>query len=103
MALSFLIFTIFKVPKSRDYFYNLGGKEFIVSKIGNSGVQPAVKLFGVAFSAVACNEIGRSIDRSSNKIEATEVYEPIIGKSEDHPHMTNSERTAALNQASTEF
>ena len=103
LATSLLIFAIFKVPTTQKYFYDLLGKEFVISKIGNSGGKAALMFWGTAATAVAGNEIGREADRAFNQSEALQTHKTICESVERNPHMTDQEHTAALNQANADL
>lgn len=59
---SVFVFISFQIPSSREYLYNLLGKEYVISCIGNPGVKPLVKVGGAAVGFVLTNEIGKEID-----------------------------------------
>jgi hypothetical protein len=59
---SFIVFCIFNIPTSKEYLYNLLGKDFVVDKIGNPGLQALTRFTGFAVAGIAINESGRLAD-----------------------------------------
>lgn len=80
-----LIYFLQQVPISRDYLYNLQGKEFIISIVGNPGgnaVKSLVTSIGIATAALVGSEIASTaIDTTSsvlqNKANATNYIEAV--------------------------
>lgn len=59
---SIFVFISFQIPSLKEYLYNLLGKEYVISCIGNPGIKPVIKLGGAAFGLLAGNEIGKELD-----------------------------------------
>lgn len=59
---SVFVFISFQIPSSKKHLYNLLGKEYVISCIGNPGVKPLIKLGGAAVGMVCGNEIGKELD-----------------------------------------
>lgn len=59
---SIFVFISFQIPSLKEYLYNLLGKEYVISCIGNPGVKSAVKVGGAAIALMAGNEIGKEWD-----------------------------------------
>jgi len=59
---TFFVFISFQIPSLKEYLYNLLGKEYVISCIGNPGVKPAIKIGGAALGFVAGNEFGKELD-----------------------------------------
>lgn len=59
---SFLVFCVFNIRTSKEYLYNLLGKDFVVEKIGNPGFEAFTKFTGFAVAGLAINEVGRLAD-----------------------------------------
>ncbi len=62
ISTSIMIFCVFNIPLSRDYLYNLLGKDFVIKKIGNSGTAQLLKYTGMAVAGYGVNEVGRLAD-----------------------------------------
>lgn len=62
IATSVFIFISFQIPPSKKYLYNLLGKEYVISCIGNPGIKPLLKVGGAAVGLVCVNEIGKELD-----------------------------------------
>lgn len=61
VSASIAVFVAFNIPLSRDYLYNLLGKDFVTSKIGNPGLEQLARFGGFAAAAYAANELGRLV------------------------------------------
>jgi len=59
---SVFVFISFQIPSLKEYLYNLLGKEYVISCIGNSGAKAALKATGVAVGMICGNEIGKELD-----------------------------------------
>ena len=59
---SIMVFCVFNLPFTRDYLYNLLGKDFVVKKFGNPGTAHLLKFAGVATAGYGVNELGRIAD-----------------------------------------
>ena len=62
ISTSILVFIVFNIPLSKEYLYNLLGKEFVVSKIGNPGTKHLLIFGGFAATTITVNELGRMFD-----------------------------------------
>ena len=75
--ISVVIFCVFQISICKNYLYDLLGKEFVISKIGNPGLTPARIFAGAAMAMLTGNEVGRHYDgqriicKSDNYIKDT--------------------------------
>ena len=59
---SVFVFISFQIPSSKEYLYNLLGKEYVISCIGNPGIESVIKVGGAAVGLICGNEIGKEWD-----------------------------------------
>ncbi len=75
LATSIFIFISFQIPSLKDYLYNLLGKDYVISCIGNPGVRPLVKAGGVAIGFAVGNEVGKDMDARQKERAAKAVVD----------------------------
>ena len=62
LYISVVIFCVFNISICKNYLYDLLGKEFVISKIGNPSLTPLRTFAGAALALVTGNEVGRKYD-----------------------------------------
>ena len=88
------IFIIFNIRVSKEYFYNLLGKDFVVSKIGNPSTRPLSNFFGAALGFVTGNAMERQYDRHSIVETSGQRLDTDTENIDADPHMSPEQKSA---------
>ena len=94
ISTSILIFIVFSIPLSKEFLYNLLGKEFVVSKIGNPGRKQLIMFGGFAATAITANELGRSFDYYSKVSSANSALNAQLDKIRSDPNLIVDEKAS---------
>ena len=67
---SIFLLIVFNIPITRDYLYNLLGKDFVISRIGNPGTPLLKKILASSAGVLGINEGGKAWANYSNIVIA---------------------------------
>lgn len=89
---SIVVFCALNIPITRDYLYQLLGKEFVISKVGNPGLFTMKKFGGFAASALVVNEGGKVVNGFVNIYNADRFLESRCERIEKDPDFSDKEK-----------
>lgn len=72
---SLFVFISFQIPSLKEYLYDLLGKEYVISCIGNPGAKPLIKLGAAGLGLICANEIGKEMDMRQKIILSRSVVD----------------------------
>lgn len=97
--ISILVFCVFNIPSTKKYLYNLLGKDFVISKIGNPGIDGATRFGGFAVLGLGVNECGRLLEGYETVKNANEALAAQLAAIEGSHYLTTKEKAAATLEA----
>lgn len=99
ISASVTVFIAFNIPSSKEYLYNLLGKDFVKSKIGNPALDQLLKFGGFAAGGYAANEMGRVADQYMGMKSAISALQVQLDKIESSPYLSPKEKAKATKEA----
>ena len=96
---SITVFCVFNISVTKEYLYNLLGKEFVVSKIGNLGLDALARFGGFAALGLAINEAGRLGDRYVIVGNATTALNIQLDAINKDPNLSVKQKAVAVEKA----
>ena len=97
--ISIMVFCVFNVSVTKKYLYDLLGKEFVVSKIGNPGWDAATRFGGFAVLGLAINEGGTVIDGHTTVSNANGILGAQLTAIEESPYLSPKQKALATQEA----
>ena len=97
--ISILVFCVFNIPSTKKYLYDLLGKDFVTSKIGNPGLDGLARFGGFAALGFAINEGGKIIDGYATVDNANDALKTQIAAIEGSPYLSPKQKAAATEEA----
>lgn len=91
---SIIVFISFNIPVTKNYLYELLGKEFVISKIGNPGLDGLARFGGFAALGLFINETGRIVDGYATTTNAEKALETALKAIRDDPYLTDKQKSA---------
>lgn len=88
ISASVMVFCAFNIPVTKNYLYNLLGKEFVISKIGNPGLDALARFGGFAAAGLTANEIGRVVDSYAKVSNGNEFLKIRLEEIDKNPNLT---------------
>ena len=96
---SIMVFCVFNVSVTKKYLYDLLGKDFVVSKIGNPGWDAATRFGGFAVLGLAVNEGGKFVDGRTTVINGNDFLGAQLTVIEESPYLSPKQKSLATQQA----
>lgn len=89
---SIMVYCIFNVEKSKNFFYPLFGEKFVKKMIGNPRIDPLLKFTGLAAAALTVNEVGRITDGVMIVHNGNNYLTARLAAIRDDPYLTDRQK-----------
>lgn len=96
ISASVIVFCAFNIPVTKKYLYNLLGKEFVIGKIGNPGLDALARFGGFAALGLTANELGRVWDTYAKNRTCTEFLKVRLDEISKNPDLTTLQKQQAV-------
>lgn len=96
ISASVIVFCAFNIPVTKKYLYNLLGKEFVIGKIGNPGLDALARFGGFAALGLTANELGRVWDTYAKNRTCTEFLKVRLDEISQNPDLTTLQKQQAV-------
>lgn len=94
-----IVFCVFNIPTSKEYLYNLLGKDSVVDKIGNSGFEPLTRFTVFAVAGLAVNEGARIADSYGIVNTANSALGERMSAIENNSDLTTKQKGQAIQES----
>ncbi len=96
---SILVYIVFNIPLTKEYFYKLLGRDFVISKIGNPGSIPLGKFAAPVIMALAVNEGGKYGHTAQNDALAETTLQTQTDAITQNPHLDVQQKSEYTRRA----
>lgn len=97
--ISIVVFCAFNIPSTKKYLYDLLGKDFVTSKIGNPALDGLARFGGFAALGFAINEGGKIAGGYATINNANDALKIEIEAIEESPYLSPKQKAAATQEA----
>ena len=97
--ISMVVFCVFNIPSTKKYLYDLLGKDFVTSKIGNPGLDGLARFGGFAALGFAINEGGKIAGGYATVNNANEALKLALEGIEKSPYLSPKQKAIATLEA----
>jgi len=99
ISTSLMVYCVFNVRFTRDYLYNLLGKDFVVKKIGNPGLRQLLKYGGAAVVGIGINDAGRLTESWVNVKNAQTSLEGTLSSLDQDTNLSAKDKSRIAKEA----
>lgn len=99
MSISLTVLCLFNLSMTKNYFYDLLGKDFVIRKMGNPGLETFIKYWAPLLGGLAANEAGRLLDSWAIIKTAQVGLESTLQLVQSDPSLSADEKAAMTQQA----